>query len=79
MKVAHLSRLARLNWERRMGAEHLRRLQDSGIESIQSGLTDTLSRIKEISHRVIREGPSMPRGKSYARFPKGWALDPGIT
>jgi hypothetical protein len=62
-----------------MSAEHWRRLQDSGIEFMQPGEIDKISRIREISQRVIREGPSMPRGKSYARFPKGWALDPGRT
>jgi hypothetical protein len=79
MKITHLSQLVRSNWERRMCAEHLRRLHDSGIKSMNSDTTGKVSRVREISREVIKEGPSMPQGKSYARFPKGWALDPGIT
>jgi len=79
MKIAHLSQLARLNWERRMCAEHLRRLRGSGIESMQSDTAGKISKVREVSRKVIKDGPSMPQGKSYARFPKGWAYDPGIT
>ena len=79
MKISHRSQLARANWERRMCAEHLRRLHASGIESMQSDTAGKISKVREVSRRVIKEGPSMPKGKSYARFPKGWAYDPGIT
>ena len=79
MKIAHLSNLAQLNWERRMTAEHSRRLHDAGIDSIQIGNMDKIPQVLEISQAVLRDGPPMPQGKSYARFPKGWARDPGIT
>ena len=78
-EISHLSRLVRSNWERRMNAEHLQRLQDAGIDFTQSIPTDKFSQAREISRGVVRDGPSMPRGKSYARFPSGWARDPGVS
>ena len=79
MEIAHLSRLVRSNWERRMNAEHLRRLQDAGIDFSQPVPSGKFSQVREISRGVVRDGPPVPQGKSYARFPKGWARDPGIT